>query len=253
MISGSFAAIAFLALLYVGDVWFTIAISILAVIGFYEFIRLFQLRMGNSASIIGLLAMLWVLFPRIFNQLDISIAAWIWLVVFALLFTTVISKNRIHIQQAAVVFMGVFYIGIGFHAMTEVRAEGFVWALLIFICIWLTDTGAYLSGRWFGSRLLWPAISPKKTIEGAVGGAIVSIMTSVSFSQLYTSLELSLAKALLLGLLIAILAQAGDLIQSAYKRHAGVKDSGNLLPGHGGVLDRCDSWIIVFPFVLYFF
>jgi len=96
--------------------------------------------------------------------------------------------------------------------------------------------------------LLWPSISPKKTIEGAIGGMLVSTLTALTFSTIQPEI-LSYKEAIQIGFIISVLGQLGDLIQSAYKRVRNIKDSGNILPGHGGILDRTDSWIIVFPFV----
>ncbi|MNW64207.1 Phosphatidate cytidylyltransferase [compost metagenome] len=99
-----------------------------------------------------------------------------------------------------------------------------------------------------GKNKLWPAISPNKTVEGALGGVLISVVISVIFALFVPDL-LTIGRALLIGISCAVLGQLGDLVQSAYKRVYGIKDSGSLLPGHGGILDRCDSWIIVFPFV----
>ncbi|MNJ70851.1 Phosphatidate cytidylyltransferase [compost metagenome] len=114
--------------------------------------------------------------------------------------------------------------------------------------IWSSDAGAYFTGRRFGKNKLWPAISPNKTVEGAVGGIVLAVIAAVLFA-LFSGGLLSVGRALLLGASAAVVGQLGDLIQSAYKRVYGIKDSGKLLPGHGGILDRCDSWVVVFPFV----
>lgn len=114
--------------------------------------------------------------------------------------------------------------------------------------IWSSDAGAYFTGRRFGKHKLWPAISPNKTVEGAVGGIALAVVAAVIFS-LFSGGLLTIGRALLLGVSAAVVGQLGDLIQSAYKRVYGIKDTGKLLPGHGGILDRCDSWVVVFPFV----
>ncbi|MNE53545.1 Phosphatidate cytidylyltransferase [compost metagenome] len=126
--------------------------------------------------------------------------------------------------------------------------HGLFWTLLLLCCIWGSDAGAYFVGRSLGKNKLWPAISPNKTVEGALGGVLISVVISVIFALFVPDL-LTIGRALLIGISCAVLGQLGDLVQSAYKRVYGIKDSGSLLPGHGGILDRCDSWIIVFPFV----
>lgn len=253
IISGIIAAITFLFFLYLGSYAFLFLILLMSLIGFYEFIKLNQLKLTDSASIIGFIALIYFILSSQSWMGGMDEGGLLWILMFLLLMITVFSKNRLHIEKSAVVLLGLLYIGTGFYSMIQVRLEeGLAWALMIFACIWFTDIGAYLCGRWFGKHLLWPSISPKKTVEGAVGGTVFSILTAIVF-MFSSSISITWIEALLLGFTIALLSQAGDFIQSAYKRHAGIKDSGKLIPGHGGILDRCDSWIIVFPFVFYFF
>jgi phosphatidate cytidylyltransferase len=155
------------------------------------------------------------------------------------------------LDQAGLIFIGIVYLGLGFHYIMETRlldSHGLFWTLLVLIGIWSADSGAYFGGVLFGKHLLWPAISPKKTYEGAIGGIILAVLVTLIFSYANPDL-LSLTQAVILGVVISIVGQLGDFIQSAYKRAKGIKDTGALLPGHGGVLDRVDSWLIVFPFV----
>lgn len=122
--------------------------------------------------------------------------------------------------------------------------RGLAWFLLALLVTWLSDTGAYLVGRTFGRHHLAPHISPKKTVEGAIGGlAAAAITAMICVSAFGLGLHLALAAALGVGL--AIIGIAGDLAESLIKRQAGVKDSGNLIPGHGGMLDRIDAFVFV--------
>src|SRR5690606_27483192 len=108
-----------------------------------------------------------------------------------------------------------------------------------------TDSGAYFIGRALGRKKLWPEISPKKTVEGAIGGIASALVLTVIFQWIHPLF--AFPKAIAAALIIAVFGQMGDLVESALKRHYGVKDSGNILPGHGGILDRFDSLIFVFP------
>lgn len=119
--------------------------------------------------------------------------------------------------------------------------------LAIFIMIWCNDTFAYLVGKSIGKNKLMERISPKKTIEGFVGGIVFTILASVIISQFYTFFSVTLW--IISGLVIAIFGTLGDLVESKFKRESGVKDSGNIMPGHGGILDRLDSVIFVIPFL----
>jgi phosphatidate cytidylyltransferase len=147
-------------------------------------------------------------------------------------------------------FLGVLYIGIGFYYIAESRHlhHGLFWTFLLLGSIWASDAGAYFVGKLIGKNKLWPSISPNKTVEGALGGIVIAVVTSVIFAWVSDGL-LSWQRAVWIGIACAVVGQMGDLIQSAYKRVYNIKDSGTLLPGHGGILDRCDSWIVVFPFV----
>jgi phosphatidate cytidylyltransferase len=120
--------------------------------------------------------------------------------------------------------------------------------LFALFLIWSSDTLAYFAGRAFGKRALAPELSPKKTIEGAIGGVAGTLIVAY-FLNPYTA-DVSTAHGLAIGLAVSICAPLGDLVASALKREAGIKDSGIFLPGHGGALDRLDSFIIAAPVAL---
>lgn len=116
--------------------------------------------------------------------------------------------------------------------------------------VWACDTGAYLVGSLWGRRPLWPAVSPKKTWEGAIGGTLLAVLAAVLLAGPLLD-GARPAQAAVLGLCAAIAAQIGDLFESRLKRKAGIKDSGALLPGHGGILDRLDSLLFAAPIFSY--
>lgn len=159
---------------------------------------------------------------------------------------TVMSKNRFNFVDAAFCMLAVAYIGIGFMYFYETRNNGLIYILFALLIVWVTDTGAYIFGRLFGKNKLWPEISPNKTIEGFVGGILSSTIIAIIFSINY-DMPLSILPLILVTWLFSMFGQLGDLVESALKRHFDVKDSGNLLPGHGGILDRFDSFIFVLP------
>lgn len=129
-------------------------------------------------------------------------------------------------------------------------ALGFGWFLLALITTWLADTSAYLSGRAFGKHLMTPVVSPKKTWEGFAGGVTGAILTAVVANWGF-GIGMPVSGAVVAGVVIAVAAAAGDLSESLLKRQTGVKDSGTLIPGHGGILDRIDSQLFVFVVVYY--
>lgn len=120
--------------------------------------------------------------------------------------------------------------------------------LAIFIFIWVNDTGAYLVGSRWGKRRLAPSISPKKSVEGSIGGLLLVLLSAVVLRLLLFP-ELSWLRILLIAAVVAIFGTIGDLFESSLKRRAGVKDSGKLIPGHGGILDRIDSLLLAVPAV----
>ncbi len=121
----------------------------------------------------------------------------------------------------------------------------------LFILIWSSDTFAYLCGRTFGKHKLFEKISPKKTWEGFIGGAILTVGSGIVLY--YTTDITSLSNWILFALLAVIFGSIGDLIESMFKRSIGIKDSGNIIPGHGGILDRMDSFIVALPVIYAFF
>ncbi len=138
---------------------------------------------------------------------------------------------------------GCAYIVVGFLALFLLRHSGGVaWLLWLFLLIWSTDTAAYELGRRFGRRKLAPSVSPNKTIEGAAAGVVVAMILGLVYALIF--IHISWLGALVISILVSCIGQIGDLLESFVKRMAGVKDSGALLPGHGGVLDRFDSMLL---------
>jgi phosphatidate cytidylyltransferase len=126
---------------------------------------------------------------------------------------------------------------------------GVVLILIAVVGPWISDSGAYFAGRFFGRNLLFPSLSPNKTIEGSVGGLLLTLLIVAPLS--YQLLAFTVAKALIIGAGVSVSSQCGDLFESSLKRILDVKDLGNFLPGHGGVLDRVDSLLFTAPAVYY--
>ncbi len=151
--------------------------------------------------------------------------------------------------------LGNFYLAMVYLALPFSLAMGIPLKLLlaVFVIIWASDTFAYLTGKYFGKHKLAEKISPKKTIEGFVGGLVGSLIVGFAYYKyIGIGVELSVGMFIFLTVIIVIAGTLGDLLESRFKRLAGVKDSGTLIPGHGGVLDRLDSFILAVPFVFIF-
>ena len=152
-------------------------------------------------------------------------------------------------------FVGIIYIGWAFSRhliLIRAMTNGIGLIFLFIAIIWFGDTGAYAIGKLFGRHKLIPAISPGKTIEGAIGGLFFGTLGGIAIKYAFLSKVIALHHIIILGLLLGIIGQSSDLGESLLKRNADRKDSGNLIPGHGGILDRCDSMILTAPVFYYY-
>jgi phosphatidate cytidylyltransferase len=152
--------------------------------------------------------------------------------------------------RISLVFFGVFYCGllIGFLCGLRQMPQGFAWILLALAITWLNDTFAYFAGRAFGKHKLHPLVSPKKTWEGALGGLLGSVVGALLIKATLFS-SLTIIDCLLVAIPCAVLGPLGDLTESMFKRSFGKKDSGKIVPGHGGILDRVDALIFNAPYL----
>ncbi|WP_416354148.1 phosphatidate cytidylyltransferase [Agrilactobacillus fermenti] len=255
IITAVIALAIFVPILVAGGVWIEIAAAVLAVIGLSEFYIMQKRIIVSPDFVISTVAVIALVFPkRYFNWLPATISQLdiFFLLTLVLLLITVFSKNRTNFDDMSVNTLATLYVGMGFHALASVRNEAGLDTLFLFLLIvWSTDTGAYLFGRKFGKHKLWPAISPNKTWEGSIGGTLLALMVALIYLQFFPQIY-SVFTMMAVALVFSIFGQLGDLIESAYKRYYGVKDSGKILPGHGGILDRFDSLLVVLP-MLHFF
>ena len=185
-------------------------------------------------------------------KLSLAVAFLMALYVFGV---AVFGHKTVTITDAGLLFAASFYIIAAFTSIVYIRDYshgGQYIYLLTFICAWVTDIFAYFVGRFLGKHKLIPAVSPKKTVEGAIGGVVFCVIATVIFGVIIENFfnpdGIFKANYLVLaisGVFISVVSQTGDLIMSVIKRHYGIKDYGKLFPGHGGVLDRFDSVLAV--------
>jgi phosphatidate cytidylyltransferase len=175
------------------------------------------------------------------------------LAVFFLLFVIeLFRKQENPFTNIAYSVVGIIWIVIPFsliNCMPLMLSEGKYFLLSLFIFVWLYDTLAYCIGSLIGRHRLMERISPKKSWEGAIGSAILTIAIAFFMPEIFTMLSLSSIQWIFLALIVVFVATIGDLVESLFKRQLLVKDSGFILPGHGGILDRFDSILFVVPFV----
>ena len=153
-------------------------------------------------------------------------------------------------QNIGAVLTGALYVGLPLALLLSIATPGGVYnpyrVFGLLWLVWTNDTMAYFTGTWFGKNKLYERISPKKTWEGTIGGVLGTLLMAWVLSQYFS--DYSASAWLALGAIASAIGTVGDLVESMLKRHAGVKDSGDLLPGHGGMLDRFDSFIFMLPF-----
>jgi len=158
--------------------------------------------------------------------------------------------------DASITLLGFLYVGIlfSFIPLVNIKASGSFLVWLIFIGSWGADTLAYYSGKYLGKKKLCPEVSPKKTIAGAIGGLLGSTIGCGVFGIVVSSYvpEVQIIHFFLIGALCGIMGQFGDLVASSIKRYVGIKDYSNLIPGHGGILDRFDSILFNSAVVFYY-
>jgi phosphatidate cytidylyltransferase len=157
------------------------------------------------------------------------------------------------LERIAISFLISFFIPLALMHMVYIRSlnGGMELIFFLFIVVWVLDTAAYAFGFIFGKHKLAQNVSPKKTVEGAIAGAIFGVVAAISCRYIFMEDILTLAQALLLGLVIAVTGQFSDLAESLIKRDGNIKDSGKIIPGHGGVFDRFDSYMFAAPAVYY--
>lgn len=251
IITGVVAACLFIPFVVYGGWPFALLTFVIAAVGMYEILKMKGISLVSVPGVLALIATILLVMPNewastieeaiSYNKLELLFMSAIILLVYS-----VVVKNKFTYDDVAFIVLSTIYVGIGFHYLYETREAGISYIILALVIVWVTDSGAYFTGRKFGKRKLWPEISPNKTIEGFVGGIVLAVIGAV-IMQLITPFDVTWLMLIIVVVVSSIFGQMGDLVESAIKRHYGVKDSGSILPGHGGILDRFDSLLFVLP------
>ncbi|MEC2076947.1 phosphatidate cytidylyltransferase [Metabacillus fastidiosus] len=250
IITGVVAAAVFLPFVMYGNLPFTIFVYVLGVIALKELLRMKKIHLLSVPGFISLLLLTILLIPSkymtMLGDLNLSKVEIALLSLLLFLTYTVVTKNKFTFDDVGFSILSTMYIGVGFYYLIETRTEGIEYIFYALFLIWVTDSGAYFVGRSLGKRKLWPEISPNKTVEGAIGGIICAIVFAWIY-RIFTDLPMTFIEMTIITALLSAFGQIGDLVESALKRHYQIKDSGTILPGHGGILDRFDSLLFVLP------
>lgn len=222
----------------------------------YEFYKGFE-RLGIKASlpvggalVLALYALTYVaiLSSKDFEVYGLYLGLWMFLSIFFAFIMIIIDKDH-NILGPTYTLIGIFYVGYLLSTLVLLEQTHHAYAWLPIIVAYMSDTGGYFGGLYFGKHRLAPALSPKKTVEGAIGGVIFGVVGALVFALIAARDYFVLC--LIIGIIGAVLSELGDLIASAFKRKMGIKDYSSIIPGHGGVLDRIDSLLLTIPFVYY--
>lgn len=240
-----------LGLIYLGNIPFLLLVAALMAGGTYELYRMMyqgkEVPFLLIAVLISEALMLLGVYFGWANWASVGLMA-----AFLLIFIyAIVQFPKVTFQDMANNFLIVLYIGwtLAHLIAIEQLMNGRTLLFYLFFAIWSSDTGAYFAGRSLGRHKLAPHVSPNKTIEGAIGGILTTVVVLLLVNVYF---GLCAAEAIvILAVVLSAVGQMGDLVESMFKRFAKVKDSGNIFPGHGGVLDRFDSLIMTAPFLYY--
>jgi phosphatidate cytidylyltransferase len=230
----------------------------ITLLGCYEFYKLIQKTNCVPQVITGMISAS-LLFFACFTY-----AYWQSIALFSLFILSTVAIPIIELYRKkenpfgniAYTFMGILYVALPFSLLNFMvfpfGDQQFHWEILmgVFVMIWANDSGAYVVGVNFGKHRLFERISPKKSWEGSIGGGVVTLLIAWACSEF--SSDLSLIEWLVAGIIVVFLGSLGDLVESLLKRSIGIKDSGTIIPGHGGILDRFDAILLVSPVIFVF-
>ena len=254
VITAVVALLIFVPFVVIGGVPLMVFASILGIIGMAEILMMRKRYLTSVSSIVAMLGVIVAILPNsVWNPMYVPDWFNRWNVVYALIMImltlTVIARDNFNFEDVGVFSLAIFYIGSGFHYFLKAREFDYRALIFTLIIIWSTDIFAYLIGKTFGKHKLMPKVSPNKTWEGSIGGTVVAAIAAGIFVYAtgFSPNGWSSIMMLIFAIMLSIAGQIGDLVESAFKRHYHVKDSGNILPGHGGILDRFDSLLFVMP------
>ncbi|MBE7026444.1 MAG: phosphatidate cytidylyltransferase [Ruminococcaceae bacterium] len=231
---------------------FEIALGVVILFMLFEFLSAFKFsKTLIVTALIGSLPIIYTTLISDYALLSFSIIAYIGV----LAIESVLCYKKVSFEDISKVLFATLYISMFSSFIGLMRSTfdfGIYYLCLIFTCAWMSDTGAYFIGCLFGHKKLAPEISPKKTVAGSIGGVIFSSVGCIILgivSVLVSKTNANYIALAIIGIIGSVLSQLGDLTASLIKRNCGVKDFGNIMPGHGGMLDRFDSVIMIAPFV----
>jgi len=238
-------------------VYFTALVAVTVMVGQYEFYRMVRDPRTNPHTVIGIVIGALVTLET-YHPLPVGLGKFFMAACVMLIMTVRLFSRRPvdgALDDIAITLTGVFYVAVlfTFQIMILMGADGKQWLVFLYFVIWASDIGAYAIGILFGRNRLYEKVSPKKSIEGFVG-ALVAAAGMALLCRVWFMLPIpfGISEAIGIALVLAVVGTIGDLVESLLKRASGVKDSGGIIPGHGGILDRMDSMLFAAPVMYYY-
>lgn len=227
----------------------------ISLIGMHELYRVFKLEKSPLAMVSYLMAVLFYLVQLLPVAIDPMMLVMLFLIL--LMFVYVFTYPKYEAKDVMAIFFGMFYVAVMLSYVYQIRMleNGVYLAFLIFICSWGCDTCAYCAGVTMGKHKMAPVLSPKKSVEGAIGGVLGTALLTVIYCSVFkVQMGIGTRSIVILAVISAVaglISMVGDLTASAIKRNYDIKDYGTLIPGHGGIMDRFDSMMITAPIIYY--
>ena len=265
LLFGAIFVVVVLGSIILGELSATLILLLVVVLASSEVANLFPHDQKKPLKgIVGFCSVMLYVFLSMLSESPDSIEGRIFITpifFFIPLLVALFSKKHDYVSVIGASWLSMIFVAMPCGIMTMFYSENIIgtdngWVLLIFafILIWVNDIFAYLTGSAIGRHKLFPRISPKKTIEGSIGGAVFTMLFAYFINRFVLNVfffenYINDIEVLFLALCVVVFGTLGDLTESMMKRHAGVKDSGNIIPGHGGILDRFDATFMAMPFV----
>ncbi len=254
VITGIALVILLIVILILGTPFVEIAVGFLAVAGIVELFNATGFSTDKRLVITAMVGTAFLIAVQCFGAYLFNPAMFVYIVALFIMYMT--NRSTIGIQEISRAFFFTIYMAFLFAHIILVRNMEYghfvIWIVLI--GAFITDTAALYAGKFFGRHKLCPKLSPKKTVEGSIGGVLGCVLCTLIFCLICRfgfKIETNFLWAVVVGFGASVVSQLGDLSASCIKREFGIKDYGRIMPGHGGVMDRCDSLIFVAPFVYY--
>ena len=260
IISAIIALIIVIPIIIIGSYAYYVGVAVLAIIGYHEMLKVREKekKINNQVKILSLIAYLFIIISACFKEATFNIDYRLFILDLFVCFLPliVLDRKEYDAEDALVLVAVTLFLGMAFSFLITIRRMDILYLLYVLLVTIMSDTFAHFWGTKIGRHKLCPEVSPNKTVEGMIGGVLFGTFLGSVFFLTFINVKADMLLVGVITLALSIIAEFGDLVFSSIKRRYGVKDYGNIMPGHGGVLDRLDSLffaLLAFSFLVSFF